>query len=285
MSWLWLVIDLVAAFMLCALMLVSLLAFILFKNRQAPFDSALAALSDSNDGIEVKMISNGTVFSPQEQSDLGLVYLPGALVDARAYAPLCRDVAERSRCIVVLLDVPFRMATFGISRISKAMSEVPGVIRWTVGGHSLGGIAAAKYVWSNVPAIGAQNAYIAPLVRPEVVGLMLHAAPLAADAKSIDLSGHKELLMLHVLADRDGIVSDELITLSKANEPQHTIVATIAGGNHAGFGHYGPQTFPLQDGVSTIGLAEQQRQVADVSANWLKAISQRVEPCTSSLTA
>ncbi|CAE8741046.1 unnamed protein product [Polarella glacialis] len=143
MWWPWLVLLAVVALVLCACLA---MAVILYKNCQEPFESAFAALSDTGDGVEVQEVCHGRVFLPaQQSSNLGLVYLPGALVDARAYAPLCRDIANRSGCAVVLLDMPMRMATFGMSRISQAMREVTSVTRWAIGGHSLGGAAAAKF--------------------------------------------------------------------------------------------------------------------------------------------
>lgn len=50
------------------------------------------------------------------------------------------------------------------------------------------------------------------------------------------------------------------------------VVHVIAGGNHAGFGFYGPQKFPRADGERTISLAEQQLQVARTTADWLRTL-------------
>ena len=50
------------------------------------------------------------------------------------------------------------------------------------------------------------------------------------------------------------------------------VVHVIAGGNHAGFGFYGPQKVPRADGERTISLAEQQLQVARVTADWLRTL-------------
>ena len=50
------------------------------------------------------------------------------------------------------------------------------------------------------------------------------------------------------------------------------VVHVIAGGNHAGFGFYGPQKVPCADGERTISLAEQQLQVARVTADWLRTL-------------
>ena len=54
--------------------------------------------------------------------------------------------------------------------------------------------------------------------------------------------------------------------------PAAAVVHVIAGGNHAGFGLYGPQKFPCADGERTISLAEQQLQVARTTADWLRTL-------------
>ncbi|CAE8666834.1 unnamed protein product [Polarella glacialis] len=105
----------------------------------------------------------------------------------------------------------------------------------------------------------------------EVVALLLHAAYVWG----IDLSGQRDIFALQVLAENDGVIDKEKVSEGKAFLPADGVTVTIEGGNHAGFGHYGPQTYPRLDGVSTIGLAEQQTQVADATVDWLKAIDQR----------
>ena len=44
---------------------------------------------------------------------------------------------------------------------------------------------------------------------------------------------------------------------------------TIEGGNHAGCAHYGPQMFPLPDGIRTITLEQQQRMMAEATVDFL----------------
>ena len=53
---------------------------------------------------------------------------------------------------------------------------------------------------------------------------------------------------------------------------ESAVVHVIAGGNHAGFGFYGPQRFPRDDGERTISLAEQQLQVARITTDWLRTL-------------
>jgi hypothetical protein len=49
----------------------------------------------------------------------------------------------------------------------------------------------------------------------------------------------------------------------------YTYFVTIKGGNHSGCAHYGPQMFPIPDGIRSITLDEQQLQMAEVTADFL----------------
>ena len=48
-----------------------------------------------------------------------------------------------------------------------------------------------------------------------------------------------------------------------------TTFLEIEGGNHSGFAHYGPQTFPLKDGERTITLDEQQDATVAATISFL----------------
>ena len=48
-----------------------------------------------------------------------------------------------------------------------------------------------------------------------------------------------------------------------------TTFLEIEGGNHSGFAHYGPQTFPLRDGKRSITLDEQQDNVVAATITFL----------------
>jgi hypothetical protein len=48
-------------------------------------------------------------------------------------------------------------------------------------------------------------------------------------------------------------------------------VISISGGNHAGVAHYGPQVFPVRDGIRLISLDQQQEQTASAMGAFLYA--------------
>ena len=70
--------------------------------------------------------------------EVGLIFYPGAAVEAAAYAPLCRRVAEEAKATVVLARPPLRFA-ITTAGFRKLTARHPGVKTWAVGGHSHGG--------------------------------------------------------------------------------------------------------------------------------------------------
>lgn len=78
-------------------------------------------------------------------------------------------------------------------------------------------------------------------------------------AESSDLSG---LPIRAVSTDgaENGVTPPEGFQASLARLPPGTDLVVIDGGNHAGFGHYGPQS---GDGEAGIDREEQQRQTAE----------------------
>ena len=77
-------------------------------------------------------------FAPYEfvgGDSVGLVFYPGAAVEAAAYAPLCRRVAEEAKATVILARPPFRMVitTRGFRQLT---ARHPSIKTWATGGHS-----------------------------------------------------------------------------------------------------------------------------------------------------
>jgi pimeloyl-ACP methyl ester carboxylesterase len=93
-----------------------------------------------------------------------------------------------------------------------------------------------------------------------VQGLVLWASYLAA---SDDLSA-RELAVVAIYGTHDGLATEEKIATSRPLLPAKTRWVAIAGGNHAQFGWYGPQS---GDNPATISReAQQQEVVADTLA-------------------
>lgn len=219
-----------------------------FATRPAePMPQALTALQ-SDERVTVTT-SRWLVFMPRAREPrVGFIFYPGGLVDARAYAPLAREIAAQG-FLVVIVPMPLNLAFFDAERASEVMASYPRIARWTIGGHSLGGVAAAMFVKNH----------------PQTVRGIAFWASYPAGAMT-DAS----VRVLSIYGTRDGLSTPAKIESSRALLPADTTFVAIEGGNHAQFGWYGVQS---GDGVATISREEQQRQIVSTMVNWLKQIS------------
>jgi hypothetical protein len=221
--------------------------FIIWASMPSqPMPEAVAALV-ADDQVSVDD-QTWFVFKPANSDPRsGLIFYPGGRVDARAYAPLARSIAE-SGYLVVIVPMPLNLAIFGSNRAQEVIDTYPGVQRWAIGGHSLGGAMAARFAYQN-PA--------------SVQGLVLMAS---YPASSDDLSDY-DLKVLSIYGTQDAVMADGSIEDSRALLPGDTRWAAIEGGNHAQFGWYGSQS---GDGQATISRREQQAAVVGETLQLLR---------------
>ena len=171
----------------------------------------------------------------------GLVLYPGAKVDPAAYVPLACELAQRGVfCAVV--KMPFNFAFFGIDAAADVMAAYPHVGSWWVGGHSLGGAMAAQFAADNPDRLA---------------GVALLAAYSTADLSRTGLKAEV------VYGSADGVLNRQKLAECEANLPAGAQTLVIEGGNHAGFGDYGPQA---GDGETTTSAHDQQVQAAEAIA-------------------
>jgi len=105
-------------------------------------EPALAAMQ-SDPKVAVAEYPTQIVMTPAgTPSTTAVFFQPGARVDARAYAAVLRPLAEAGH-IVVIPKQPIGIAFLATTAFESAQAAYPGVTRWVVGGHSLGGTVAA----------------------------------------------------------------------------------------------------------------------------------------------
>lgn len=216
----------------------------------APMPDALVAL-ESDEEVAVST-SPWLVFRPQQSdSAVGLVLYPGGRVDPRAYAPAAHALAQKGY-LVAIVPMPLNLAFFRLSAAGEVIDAYPEVVRWAVGGHSLGGAMAARFAYRYPRAAD---------------GLVLWASyPAASD----DLSS-RDIAVVSVYGTRDGLATLDKIDASRPLLPPDTIWVAIEGGNHAQFGWYGPQA---GDNEAAISLAEQQGQIMDGTEQLLRILAE-----------
>ncbi len=82
--------------------------------------------------------------TPRTPTQDGLVFQPGAKVDPRAYLPLLTRVAQEGH-LVVIVKQPLGIGFLAGDAPRGIIAAHPEVTRWTVAGHSLGGVVASSY--------------------------------------------------------------------------------------------------------------------------------------------
>lgn len=137
------------------------------------------------------------------------------------------------------MPMPLNLSVFGIDKADEVIDRYEDVDRWIIGGHSLGGAMAARYV----------NNY-----KSKVSGLILLAS---YPAESDDLS-NSNVDVLSIYATQDGITTVDNIINSRKLLPGNTTWKEVKGGNHSQFGYYG---FQSGDNKANISREEQQKQI------------------------
>ncbi len=192
-------------------------------------------------------------FTPRSQPPTaGLILLPGASVDVRAYAPLAQIIAEAG-FFVALVPVPGGVSLGNEDRVDDVVAAHPEIDTWIVGGHSLGGVAAASYAANE----GAKET---------VSGLVLWASYIDDQAALPEI----ETPVTSIYGSEDGLTTVGEVEASRVYLPEDTWYVEIEGGNHAQFGFYGDQE---GDGVALIPHRAQARLAAQATVHFLAGVA------------
>lgn len=223
---------LLSALLGLALAAIGCFGFLASYYRAAP-DAAAALRSDSR--VTVEPIGKGYFFDGPG-TDAALVFYPGAKVESEAYAPLLRSLAEGGLdCF--LIKMPLHMAVLDMDAASELQQRY-GYETWLLAGHSMGGAVAANYAGAQPDAF---DALVLLAAYPS------HPLPEA-------------LRLLSIYGSDDGVLNRENYEAGRAFWTADAEELVINGGNHAGFGCYGPQK---GDGEAAIPAAEQQERTAE----------------------
>ena len=174
----------------------------------------------------------------------GLVFYPGARVEARAYVDILKLAADAG-FLVVILKEPLNLSLLDGNQAGSAMAAHPEVTTWAVGGHSLGGVSASSFAKGNT----------------EVAGLLLYASyPLDS------LRERAGLKVASISGTKDGLSTPAKVDASRALLPDDTTFVAVEGGNHAFFGNYGPQP---GDGEPAVGRDVAQAEISRATVQFL----------------
>ena len=166
-----------------------------------------------------------------------LIFYPGALVETKAYIPLCRKIAENN-IKVYLIKMPWRQATLGYKKPKELDILNDPSITYILSGHSQGAKMAAQFVYEN----------------PNLINKLILIG--TTHPRDISLANH-EIPILKIYGSKDGIADEKSIMDNKSKLPENTLFEKINGGNHAQFGYYG---FQIGDNTADISREKQQEE-------------------------
>ena len=115
-------------------------------------DVALSAL-ESTDRVTITQ-DKWITFTPVEETETGLIFYPGGLVEPTAYAPVLREIAENG-VLVVITPMPLNLGILNTDAANAVIDEYPHISTWILAGHSLGGASAAIFAENNPTRIEA----------------------------------------------------------------------------------------------------------------------------------
>ena len=231
----WVLRLLIALLVLVVLAIAALLAWSRIGIMDAEPDPLGQVLDDP--GIVVSESSTSLVLQPAgaESSATGLVFYPGAKVEADAYAARLAGLVTDQRMTVVIVKPWLHLALFDRRDLNMFTAELPEVGTWIVGGHSMGGVRACQ-------------------VATEADALLLLGSYCANDLADSDPP------VLSLAGSEDGLSTPEKVAGARDLLPETATMIEIDGACHASFGDYGPQD---GDGTATIPDADMNAEVTD----------------------
>lgn len=201
------------------------------------------------DGESTKVEDNRDfyLFTPTSRFREVLIFYPGAMVDPKAYVPLCRKIAD-SNIKVYLIKMPWRLASKGYNKPKELHLLDDTTKTYILSGHSQGGKMAAQFVYEN----------------PTLIDKLILIA--TTHPRDISLSDCKIPLM-KIYGSKDGVADEKSIINNKAKLPLATKFVRIEGANHSQFGYYG---FQLGDHTAAISREQQQIEMLENIMEFMK---------------
>ena len=249
------------------LVLIAVGGFVAFKiytgNYYNADNTVISELADDlSEEVHTFTAPEGMVFLPQNQEYRAvIVFYPGAKVEYTAYSGLMYRLAERGY-ICLLPKMADNVALLSINAVDTLKAARPDEsdsvedLDWYLAGHSLGGVAASRYLseWSMGTEAGDHSV-------GKYRGIILCAS------YPIDSLKDTDFRLLSVLASNDGVIKMDNYEDSKKNWPADSTEYVIEGGIHSYFGNYGIQD---GDGEPEITVDEQLDEAAMVIDEWIE---------------
>ncbi len=215
-----------------------------------PLPEAVAATR--SDGLVTVTDTPWLTFTPVQAADTGFIFYPGGRIDPRGYSNLMRAIAEKGY-LVVVPTMPVNMAIFNSNIADEIIGAHPGIAHWVIGGHSVGGTAAALYT-STHPT--------------QIAGLAIWSS---YPADNSDLSSLNIPVILMYGGNEIG-VTDESVGTRKQLLPPNTKYIKIDGGDHHQFGSY---LLTTEENLATVSRVEQHAQILSAMLALLQSVEKK----------
>lgn len=226
-------------------LLVVALAFLIYVSTYYRADAeAINAYAEEylDEGTKVYFDGEGNIVVAPEDAKAGFIFYPGGKVEYTSYLPLMIALANRG-ILSVIVEMPCNLAVFDVNAADGIKEGFPEIENWYIGGHSLGGAMAAKYLYKNIDKLDG------------IVLLASYSTELLEDTRAFTLYGTE-----------DKVMNQEKLRQYIVNLPVEADETLINGGNHAYFGMYGEQR---GDGDAWITATEQINLAARCIADFI----------------
>lgn len=239
-----------------ALILFLMVGFITLKNlTYTPSPIALQAATN-HDTYTVEKAPDVSYFKPTKKTlPVSIVFYQGAFVNQESYSIWASNLATKGYP-VYLVHHPFNLAITNKDKARTIVNEYP-INDYVIGGHSLGGVMASRYAHDKVAD--------SSIDKGSLKGIFL----LASYPDDNGTLTNSDLAALSINGSNDGVLNLEAYTQGKIFLPENTVYTSIKGGNHAGFGSYGPQK---GDYPATISNKQQQQELTSILSSWMDTI-------------
>lgn len=244
--------------MLVVILLALVVGFKIYtSNYYATDEQTLEIIKESVEGsVSWHTDDTGTVFLPKDQQVKAVIFFyPGGKVEYTAYSALMYELADKGY-ICVLPEMPENLAFLRVDTIdairAKYAQEMTAVkdLDWYLAGHSLGGVAAAKYLTEEAaPGTGDQGAGTG--TKADAFKGLILCASYPAD----DLSG-LGIRFLSIRGSNDGVLNLKRYEDSRKFWPSDSTEKVIDGGIHSFFGCYGIQKGDGEPGITNMQQLE-----------------------------
>ena len=258
----------VLGILLVVILLAAIVGFKIYTSNYYAADEPSLELVQESVGKNVSCYTDdtGTVFLPKEQQVKAVIFFyPGGKVEYTAYSALMYELADKGY-ICVLPEMPENLAFLRVDTIdairAKYAQEMTTVkdLDWYLAGHSLGGVAAAKYL-TEKDAPGTKDQGAGTGTKSDAFKGLILCASYPAD----DLSG-LPLRFLSIRGSNDGVLNLKRYEESRKFWPADSTEKVINGGIHSFFGCYGIQKGDGEPGITNM---EQLETTATMIDEWI----------------